>query len=98
MKLRLLHIAELELNAAMRGYRDKGEDIGERFLVELRIASNRIVETPHAWHPLGNGLRRIRLNRFPYGLIYAVLDNEILIVAVHHHSRRPRRWRDRMSE
>jgi hypothetical protein len=35
------------------------------------------------------------MRRFPYSLIYAALVDEIRILAVAHHSRRPGYWRDR---
>jgi mRNA-degrading endonuclease RelE of RelBE toxin-antitoxin system len=41
-------------------------------------------------------VRRCRLRRFPYGLIYAIDRGDILIVAVAHAHRRPDYWRDRM--
>jgi mRNA-degrading endonuclease RelE of RelBE toxin-antitoxin system len=41
-------------------------------------------------------VRRCRLRRFPYGLIYAIDEGDILIVAVAHTHRRPDYWRDRM--
>jgi plasmid stabilization system protein ParE len=37
-------------------------------------------------------------NRFPYSVIYRVAVKEIVIVAIHHHKRDPRRWEDRISE
>jgi hypothetical protein len=34
--------------------------------------------------------------RFPYGLIYALDDGDILVLAVAHLHRRPDYWRDRL--
>jgi hypothetical protein len=39
---------------------------------------------------------RCRVNRFPYGLVYEVSGEEIVIVAVMHLHRRPGYWRDRV--
>jgi hypothetical protein len=36
--------------------------------------------------------RRCRFNRFPYGLVYQVIDDEILILAVMHLHRYPTYW------
>jgi hypothetical protein len=36
------------------------------------------------------------LHRFSFSLIYSVEANEILIVAVAHHGRRPGYWNDRV--
>jgi hypothetical protein len=43
-------------------------------------------------------VRRYRLNRFPYGLVYAVLDNEIVIVAIMHLHRKPDYWQAQTTE
>jgi hypothetical protein len=42
------------------------------------------------------GIRRCRLARFSYGLIYGVDGETIVIVAVAHLHRRPRYWIDRI--
>jgi toxin ParE1/3/4 len=35
------------------------------------------------------------LNRFPFALIYRIERDEVQILAVAHHSRRPGYWRER---
>ncbi|RIK09594.1 MAG: class II fructose-bisphosphatase, partial [Acidobacteria bacterium] len=51
---------------------------------EVRIAQSRICEHPAAWHPLEPAIRRYRLRSFPYGLIYAVENGEVVVLAVAH--------------
>ncbi|MDO8094347.1 MAG: hypothetical protein Q6360_12795 [Candidatus Brocadiales bacterium] len=41
-------------------------------------------------------LRRCLLSRFPYGLIYGVDADAIIVVAVSHLHREPRYWIDRI--
>jgi hypothetical protein len=53
---------------------------------------------PRAWHPLGGGIRRCRLSRFPYAVIYAPEPEEILVIAIMHMHRRPGYWRDRLKD
>jgi hypothetical protein len=36
--------------------------------------------------------------RFEYALVYALLEHELLIVAVHHQHRRPGYWRRRLAK
>jgi toxin ParE2 len=57
---------------------------------------DRIERFPEAWHPLSEGIRRCRLGRFPYGLIYAMDNSDIVVLAVAHLHRRPDYWRDRL--
>jgi plasmid stabilization system protein ParE len=42
------------------------------------------------------GARRLVLRRFPYDVVVLDLREEIVVVAVAHHSRRPGYWRDRL--
>ena len=96
MIVRVLEIARLELDEAVSYYNNQAPGLGDAFLLETVAAINRIRQFPDAWHPLGESLRRCRLQRFPYGLIYSVSGNEILIAAVAHAHRRPEYWRDRI--
>ena len=97
MSLRVLEIAQLELDEAISYYNAQKPGLGDAFLLEAVAAIERIRKFPDAWHPLGPSLRRCRLRRFPYGLIYASNANEILIVAIAHAHRRPDYWRDRLT-
>ena len=41
------------------------------------------------------GIKRFILKRFPYDVVVLESGNEILVVAVAHHSRRPGYWKNR---
>jgi plasmid stabilization system protein ParE len=96
MKVRLLHPAQRELEEALDWYSQISPELEARFLFEVDRARLRIIDFPYAWHPLGDGVRRCRLDRFPYGLIYLVDGDDIAVVAVAHLSRKPDYWRDRL--
>jgi plasmid stabilization system protein ParE len=97
MKPRLLQVAELELDEAMAWYKDRSEAAAARVRDEMLAAKDQIITYPQAWYPLGDGVRRYRLNRFPSGHIYIVDADDILIVAVAHLKRRPGYARSRLS-
>jgi hypothetical protein len=94
--VRFLEIAEIELDQAVRWYGAQAPGLGDAFLLEVLSAANRIARLPEAWHPLAEGIRRCRLGRFPYGLIYTIDNGDILVLAVAHLHRRPDYWRDRL--
>lgn len=96
MTVRLLEIARQELDEAISHYNGESPGLGDAFLLEALAAIDRIRRFPNAWHPLGDGIRRCRLRRFPYGLIYALDQSDILILAVAHAHREPGYWRDRI--
>ena len=96
MIVRLLAVAEQELDDAISHYNEESAGLGDAFLLETLAALDRIRKYPEAWHPLGRQIRRCRLRRFPYGLIYALDEGDVLILALAHTSREPGYWRDRL--
>jgi toxin ParE2 len=94
--VRFLEIAEIELDQAIQWYGAQAPGLGDAFLIEVLSAADRAARFPEAWHPLSEGIRRCRLSRFPYGLIYALDEGDILVLAVAHLHRRPDYWRDRV--
>ena len=96
MRLEFTTAAELELDEAIAYYNAQRSGLGYEFAAEARLAAERIVEYPHAWQPLDDDVRRCRLNRFPYGLVYAIEGDVILVIAVMYLRRKPDYWRDRL--
>ncbi|HTF15160.1 MAG TPA: type II toxin-antitoxin system RelE/ParE family toxin, partial [Burkholderiales bacterium] len=89
-------VAEKERDEAVSYYNNQVAGLGDAFLLEAVAAIERIRQFPDAWHPLGENVRRCRLRRFPYGLIYQADETGVLVVAVAHTHRRPEYWRDRL--
>lgn len=96
MTVRFLAIAETELDEAIHWYEGQASGLGDAFLVEVLSAAKRMALYPDAWQLLDEGVRRCRLSRFPYGLIYAIEGTDILVLAVAHLHRNPDYWRDRL--
>jgi len=96
VNVRVLEVAQQELDEAISYYNGQVAGLGDAFLLEVVAAIERIRRFPEGWHPLSEHVRRCRLRRFPYGLIYQPDKNEIIIVAVAHSHRRPSYWRDRL--
>lgn len=96
MNVALLELAQRELDEAASYYDSQPPGLGDAFVLETVAAIDRIRRFPEAWHPLGDEIRRCRLRRFPYGVIYAKDESGILILAVAHMHREPGYWRDRL--
>ena len=96
MKVRLLDMAQFELDEAIEFYNYENPGLGEAFLDEFLRGIGRIKDFPEAWQPCSKQTRRCLIRRFPYGIIYKILKNEILVVAVAHLHRKPDYWRDRI--
>ena len=96
MNIRFLAPAQRELDDAVAWYNEQVIGLGLEFLDELDRAVRRVLAFPLSYPEIEPGIRRCRLARFPYGLIYGVDDETVIIVAVAHLHRRPRYWIDRI--
>ena len=84
-----------ELASAANWYDDQRAGLGEEFLCEYHLALDALLESPHLHAPDEMGIRFRRLKRFPYRICYRVIENEILVAAVFHAQRDPKRLLDR---
>ena len=91
---RFTSAALTELRQAILYYEQRETGLGTAFLSEIEATVNRILQSPAAWHPLSSRTRRCRTHRFPFGLIYQIRTDEILITSVMDLRRDPARWKD----
>lgn len=71
---------------------------GAEFEVEFEDTIDRILENPLHYQVLDEkGYRRCIFSVFPYGVFFKVMDDYIYIIAVAHHKRKPRFWKNRES-
>jgi plasmid stabilization system protein ParE len=90
MKVRFLSLAQQELDDAVAWYNEQADGLGKEFLNELDRAVRRAAAFPMSCPQIASGLRRSLLARFPYGLIYGLEDDMMVVVAVAHLHRKPR--------
>lgn len=96
MRIRFLEIAEIEMDEAIQFYNYEADGLGDDFLTEVLDALDRIVKFPTAWHPCSKRTRRCQTRRFPYGIIYQVRKEEILVIGIANLHREPNYWEDRL--
>lgn len=96
MKVRFLEPARLEVDAAVEWYASQSAGLEIRFLDDMDRTVRRIAAYPFSCVEIGEGLRRCLFSRFPYGIIYGMDSDVIVVVAVAHLHREPRYWVDSM--
>ena len=96
MRISFLEPAQLELDEAVNYYNYEEAGLGEVFLSEILKTFDRIGKFPDAWQPLSRQTRRCQTRRFPFGVIYKIEEENILIVAIAHLHRNPEYWKDRL--
>jgi plasmid stabilization system protein ParE len=77
---RFTSAARRELSQAVFYYEQRENGLGAAFLDEVEATIDRILKHPTAWHPLSSRTRRCRTHRFPFGPIYQIRSDEILVV------------------
>ena len=92
MNYRFHSEADQELLEAVQFYESREPGLGGRFLDGVESTIDSILENPEQFGVLDGDIRVAQLRRFPYGILYSIESNEILIVAVMHLHRRPGYW------
>ena len=96
MRVRLLTIAKQELDDAVAWYDERTPGLGREFFDEIDRAVRRAAAFPMSCTEMEPDVRRCLLARFPYGLIFGVDQETLVIVAVAHLHREPRYWVTRL--
>jgi toxin ParE2 len=89
-----------ELDEAIQSYELQRPGRGHRFEAEVQATYRRIDDSPLAFprfpfivRPI---VRRARVTRFPYSVLYYLLRGEPIVVAIAHGRRAPSAWRERL--
>ncbi len=91
----LLPEAELDAREAFVWYRNRNSDAADRFEDEFMKALERIAELPWEAPEIAAGVRHLSFHRLPYGIIYAIEEGRVVVLAVMHQRRRPGYWQRR---
>lgn len=94
---RFLSAAESEAAEAILFYNEVSSEVGNDFVSHLDRAIRLLCSLPKIGSPIEHGFRSFPLRKFPFSIIYKSTDDEIVIIAVAHHSRRPGYWKSRFS-
>ena len=87
--------AEADLSEAKQWYERHRQGLGLEFTLSVEETLDRIRRTPHVHAEIYKGVRRASTRRFPYGVFYRLVGDSVVVIAVMHSSRDPRRWQER---
>jgi hypothetical protein len=96
--MRVIYDAEAvdDLRAAVAYYDGKRSGLGDEFESEVRKAIDLVLQFPNGWPLVEAEARRIRVNRFPYGVVYLAGVDELYIAAIMNLHREPGWWTRRL--
>jgi len=97
VKVRVSTTAEREATEAACWYEDRQRGLGAEFLETYSHVLQEIEGQPDRFGRLetissSREFRRCLLRRFPYSIVYEILPDEVIVLAVAHVSRRPNYW------
>lgn len=88
--------ADRELSDGAVYYSQEGSvELGLAFVDEFERALDLLCTHPKLGAPWRSGRRRFPLRRFPYSIIYYIKGDELRVIALAHHRRRPDYWAGR---
>jgi len=94
-RLLLEPAAESEFLEAAAWYAERSPSLGTAFRTSVATTLTTIEEAPHRFPIALRDIRKARVPRFPYVVYYVPLAAVIVVIAIIHGRRDPRRWQTR---
>lgn len=87
--------AEIDIEDAAIWYEQQRKGLGNDFLDEVQNAIRKMSENPYLYPIVHRNTRRTLIRRFPFAIYYLIEQDSLVVVAVMHGSRHPKRWQQR---
>ncbi len=81
-KIEIRPFAALEIIEAFDWYELQEEDLGLKFLSDLELFNSTLLINPHIYSYYEKPVRQGLLKKFPYQVVYEVLDEKIIVYSV----------------
>jgi plasmid stabilization system protein ParE len=85
----------MDVGEDVGGYEGQRIGLGEKFAAAVEATIAAILQKASAYPPVHRDTRRALVRRFPYAVYFRPVGDEIVVLAVMHGRRLPRRWRSR---
>ncbi len=94
-EIRLRPESEQDLADAAAWYEEQRPGLGHEFPDEVEATLSSIAETPLMYPGMHRNTRRAVIHRFPFSVYFHTDSPSIIVIAIMHGSRNPRRWKNR---
>ena len=92
-----LHIdADFELAEAVVGYAKRRVALAFRFNLQVKFIIKQLQVHADRYPIVIDDCRRVVLPGFPYAIIYRIIENQVLVLAIAHAKREPTYWLPRI--
>ena len=87
--------AATDLEEAFLWYEGQRRSLGREFLDAVEQVFQAVLEAPRRYRVVYRDTRRAHVRRFPYGVFYRIIGDDVVVVGCFHGRRNPRRWEGR---
>lgn len=95
MNIRFTKLAQREFDEVVNWYQSKGNQLDTQFILDFNRTIRRMIAYPLSCTPIKTDKKRCLLSKFPYGIIFQMDNQTIIVLAVMHLHREPDYWIDR---
>ena len=88
--------ALFDIEAAVLWYEEQRIGLSYDFELCLEAGIDEVLRNPEAFQKRYKNIKIKFISRFPYGIHYVIIENQITIIGVFHTSRSPRNWSKRL--
>jgi toxin ParE1/3/4 len=88
--LKIQQEAVLDIQEAFEWYEKQNENLGFLLIEEIENCYQKLSERPLNYTSINSRFRRIKLNRFPYLIIFEIEDFTVIINSLFHAKRKPK--------
>lgn len=89
---------DCDVREAAGWYDRRTEGLGDRFTEAVRDAVNSVIADPERFAVTSVGLRYVRIQHFPYVVLFDLVDGLLVLLAVVHTARSMEKWRERSTD
>lgn len=82
--------AVIDIQEAFDWYEERQVGLGYEFIEELEEGFEKLCKHPQHYTAINQTYRRLRINRFPYLIIYEIEDTRLIVNTVRNTSQKPK--------
>jgi plasmid stabilization system protein ParE len=87
-----------DVREAAAWYEDRNSSLGDRFVSAVSESVHNIIRDPERFAVTRLGVRYVQTHRFPYVVLFDVVDETLIFLAVLHTARSIEKWRERLAD
>lgn len=89
-ELRIQSEAILDIQDAYEWYEQQQSGLGAEFIEEVEVGFSKLRQHPFHYGTINAHLRRVKIDRFPYLIVFEIKESVVFITSLHHVRKEPK--------